>query len=268
MLLSIGRFCRAGLALLISTVGASGCCLLAPREATDSGFLPLSGELREMDHHVPFDSAFIPDIARLEAAKAQLSRVCVLPVSTALVEDAARAQDLPKGWLDERIEDFRGLAANLHAKLVARYEAFEPEREIDHGVEGARRIRLSPCEGKFDSALVWELALVEVTPNIPVVSALGTLANFFFHGSALVRALGAGSVTIEGVLRDGRDMTPLLVFRERRADKIALFSVRNYTVYGHTRRVFTELSNELVTLTYTPYSYDVSGAWSFTFNPL
>lgn len=262
--------------LLIGAVLLSGCCVLSVHDKGDSGFLPHSGQLQHLTHHVPFDEAYIPDVDRLEEAKRTRRNVCVLPVSTKIVEEIARAQDLPKSWYEARVKDYRELALDLRSKVVDSYESFTIEDHLEWlAHEKAETLRPPfqqvACNGNSEGvkdALVWELALVELTPNIPVVSALGTVANFFFHGSALVRALGAGGVTVEGVLRDGMDMTPLMVFREHRADKIALFSVRNYTVHGHTRRVFTELSGELVALTYAPYSHDISGAWSFTFNPL
>lgn len=249
-------------------LSATGCCLVQNNGPVDSGFLPSSEYLTEPGGHVPFDVAYVPDPEKFERAKREKKSVCIQPVVTEVAEQAAREMDLPPSWVKGRIADLRELGSDLEAKLKVALTDFDPGDEYD-GLPFAGTVsKKAVCEYPGPDSLVWELALVEVSPNIPVVSVLATLANHFLHGTAIVRALGAGSVVVEGILRDGATDDVLLIFRDRQGDKISLFSVRNYTVYGHTRRAFSEIAQQVAELSYAPSSYDVPGSWIFTFNPL
>lgn len=253
-----------GVFLLSLAVG--GCCshLAGPQ---DSGFLPASESLSEPVGHIPFDYAYVPNPEKLERAKREKKSVCIQPVITAFAEDQAKRRDLPEGWTRARIQEFRDLGKDLEDKFKEGVRTFDPQQEFS-GEPFAESIKKkSLCEYPQPDSLVWEVALVDVSPNIPVVSVLATVANYFLHGTALVRALGAGGVVVEGILRDGENDDVLLIFRERQGDKMALFSVRNYTVYGHTRRALSEIAEQMVELSYAPSEYDVPGSWTFTFNP-
>jgi hypothetical protein len=253
-------------AVLILSMMVSGCCALqTPVE--DSGFLPASENLVEPQGHVPFDYAYIPDPEKFERAKREKRSVCMQPVITAFAEDVAKKRDLPEGWIRARIQEYRELGRDLEEKFKEAVRTFDPVEEYSGESFAASITKKSLCEYPSPDSLVWEVALVEVSPNIPVVSVIATIANYFLHGTALVRALGSGGVVIEGILRDGESDDVLLTFRERQGDKIALLSARNYTVYGHTRRVFSEIAQQMVELSYAPREYDVPGSWTFTFNP-
>jgi hypothetical protein len=251
---------------LLLALGGSGCCTLrSPME--DSGFLPSSESLNESEENIPFDYAYVPNHERLERAKREKKSVCLQPVVTAFAEDEVKKRELPAGWTRARIKELRELGADLEAKFKEEAQNFDPIEEYE-GEEFAGLLqKKSLCEYPAPDSLVWEVAIIDVSPNIPVVSVLATVANYFLHGTALVRALGAGGVVVEGILRDGETDDVLLTFRERQGDKVALFSVRNYTVYGHTRRALSEIAHQMIELSYAPQEYDVPGSWTFTFNP-
>ena len=251
---------------LLLALGGSGCCAIhSPIE--DSGFLPSSESLHESEENIPFDYAYVPNPERLERAKREKKSICLQPVVTAFAEDEVKKRDLPGRWTRERIKELRELGADLETKFKERVQEFDPTREYESEEFGGALKKKSWCEYPAPDSLVWEVAIIDISPNIPVVSVLATVANYFLHGTAVVRALGAGGVVVEGILRDGETDDVLLTFRERQGDKISLFSLRNYTVYGHTRRAFSEIAQQMVELSYAPREYDVPGSWIFTFNP-
>jgi hypothetical protein len=119
-----------------------------------------------------------------------------------------------------------------------------------------------------DDTLVLEIAVTEISPNVPEVSAVASIAGFFFPGSGIIRIFGSGSIAIEGILRDGKTGDLLAEFRDREADKSAPISVRDYQMYAHIRRSLDDWADQLAELAGTMSTHQVKDSLPFTLNPL
>jgi hypothetical protein len=113
-----------------------------------------------------------------------------------------------------------------------------------------------------------EIAITEISPNVPEVSAVATVAGFFLPGSGVIRLFGSGSIAIEGILRDGKTGDLLAEFRDREADKSAPISVRDYQMYAHIRRTLDDWADQLAELAGTVSSHQVKDSLPFTLDPL
>jgi hypothetical protein len=262
---------RLAEALLVSIIALflSSCCV-ATAPPRDHGFLEHSTLLAAMPQRAPFDGIYVSDPARLEKLRVGYRRLYIEPVSSGLAEEQILKEDFPPAFMTERKVEYRELASYFDGELKRAFETYDPAQHQDPRADlppNKAFCRFELVSAPLEDTLVLQIALVEITPNIPGVSLLSTLASFLRPGAAILRSLGGGSVGIEGVLRDGNTGDPLLEFRDYRADKIALFSLRNYRTYAHTRVSITEWADEIAELLGTPSDHEVEESIPFTLMP-
>jgi hypothetical protein len=252
---------------LAVVVLCNGCSLFKARPADDSGFLPYPELLKPNPERAPFNAVYVPDPKRLEELRMRYRSISILPINTLPAENRIKAQQLPSRVEESRIADLRELSAYFHTRLENAFSEYDGDGLSAEGVPIIVR-KFTVVEEPTDETLVFELAITEISPNLPEVSAVATVAGFFVPGTGLIRLFGSGSVAIEGILRDGRTGDLLAEFRDREADKSAPISVRDYQMYAHIRRTFDDWADQLAELTGTMPSHQVKDSLPFTLNPL
>jgi hypothetical protein len=251
----------------LSLVVCGGCSLLKASPAKDSGFLPYPDLLKPMPERAPFNAVYVPDTQRLEELRMRYRSISIMPINTQPAESRIRAQSLSARIEESRISDLHELSGYFHSRLKSAFSDYDGDGLSAEGVPIIVR-KFTVLDEPTEETLVLEIAITEISPNLPEVSALATVAGFFLPGSGLIRLFGSGSVAIEGIVRDGRTGDMLAEFRDREADKSAPISVRDYQMYAHIRRSFDEWADQLAELAGTTATHRVKDSLPFTLNPL
>lgn len=241
------------LLILAVCVIISGCSLLKARPAEDSGFLPFNGKLAEMRERSPFNGGWIPDSNKIEELKKTHKNITVLPVVTDLLEEKVKKSGNSQGWKDERIEDARELAKYFENRMLLSF--------------ATNNIYSVSSEVKPDS-FVWEIAITELDPTSPTVSVAATAAGFLVPGGGVIRAVGTGSIAIEGIVRDSNTGDILATFKDREADKSSPFSVKDFQLYAHARVAIDDWAEQFFKLASTPQDVTVEDSLPISLNPL
>jgi len=257
---------RLVLACLLA-LSLSACSVFKARPAPDSGFLPYPERLKPMPERAPFNSAYVPNPKRLEELRMKYQFVSILPINTLPAESKIRALKLTSASERERVSDLHELGGYFHERLRNAFSNYDGDGLSAEGVPIAVR-KFTVLDEPTNETLVLEIAITEISPNLPEVSAIAAVAGVFFPGSGLIRLFGSGSIAIEGIVRDGRTGEMLAEFRDREADKSAPISVRDYQMYAHIRRSLDDWADQLAELAGTMSTHQVRDSLPFTLNPL
>jgi hypothetical protein len=157
------------------------------------------------------------------------SKVYFAPVSTGNLRR--------QGWwtsqsavTQQKLEaDARKLARDFHRSLVNAARN-DPDR------------RLTVAGAPGPDTLVVEMAITELIPAKAYWNSAATAAGFVVPGAGLLGAAGAGSVTIEGRLRDGNTNAVVATFRDRMKDKVAVVNIDSYSWYGGSEKNLQEIA--------------------------
>jgi hypothetical protein len=254
------------LLLYCSCLGATvmtGCSVLKARPAEDAGFLAHPKLLKEMSERAPFHAGYVPDVNRLENLKKEYRKIYIEPVVTEIAEEKLRKRDLLDSIIAERIADLRELAKYFEERIRTAFEEFEIDKQ-DKPL-GFKKFEVVTVP--TDDTFVWQIAIIDISPNVPELAIAGTAAGFFIPGGGAIRALGAGSIAIEGIVRDGRSGDVLAEFRDREADKTAPVSIRDFEMYAHIRRSLDDWAEQFAELAGTTVEHTVDDSSPFTLNP-
>lgn len=247
--------------ILLCSVQA--CSLLKAGPADDAGFLPDSALLSEMRSRSPFHAEYIPNKKKLDELHRTRTKVFISPVLTEFAEAKIRNKSLPDFVIEQRIEDLRELAAYFENKLKMTFTEFTPEKISVVPFKNSFTVTSSP----EPDSLVWEVAIIELSPNIPELAVAATAASFFVPGTGNLKALGTGSIAIEVIVRDGETGDIVAEFRDRESDKSAPVSIRDYQMYAHSQTAMDDWAEQFVELSVTPCSHQVEDSLPFTINP-
>lgn len=106
----------------------------------------------------------------------------------------------------------------------------------------AKRVQVVGSPGP--GTLVVETSIVELVPAKAFWNSAATAAGFAVPGAGLLGALGKGSITIEGRLRDGGTGAVLATFRDHSEDKMAVVNLNAYTWYKGSEANIDELAGK------------------------
>lgn len=233
----------------------SGCHLLKASPAPDEGFLPFNDKLNEMRERSPFNAGWIPDAKKLDELKKTYKNILVLPVVTDLLEEKIKKSGNSESWKKEHIED---------AREIAKY--FEQKMLLDFKKDNIYTTSSATSDPQPNS-FVWEIAITELDPTSPAISAAATAAGFFVPGGGLIRVAGTGSIAIEGIIRDSNTGDVLATFKDRESDKSSPFSVNDFRLYAHAREAIDDWCEQFFLLATTTKDVKVEDSLPVTLNP-
>ncbi len=108
---------------------------------------------------------------------------------------------------------------------------------------------------KGPHTLELQFAIVQATPNKPVLGAISTLTNVTPIGLLLAPAklalrskTGAGGVIVmESILRDSETGKVIAVFTSRGTARVAWINTKNFTAYGNIRQIVEQWTKDIAT---------------------
>lgn len=240
--------------LLVSALGlaACSCQFFDAAPAADSGFNPSTAPTKTRAAFV--QQAWVDKAYRGKPVKDHFSSVYVAAVDTRHMAEQSWWQQQTGARKSQLADDTRKLAERMRRQFqgaVSRYPG--------DNIPLARR----PGPG----VLVIELALVELVPSNAYWNAGATAAGFVVPGAGLLSAAGAGSIAIEGRLRDGGSNRIIATFKDRRKDKVAPVNLGSYTWYHGAEGNIEDWAAEFAELINTPPSHTVQRPSPVTLMP-
>jgi len=244
----------AALAFAAAMLLLQACALLRAAPAPTSAFVPEPQLLSVDKRWSPYQAIWTLEREEYERVKQPQRSIYVAPVVTTTVL--------------EQIEASR-YAPRIKLKLT------DEAREVAHYMQDRFRLALENYpehpfrvveEPEPDSVRV-ELALTELQPTNAAVNALAAVAGAVVPGAGLLRLAVRGSVAFEGVVRDAGGGRVLMAFKDRRTDKSAPFTLRDFQQYAHVRVSSDEWAEQYAELSAKPIGEKISGSIPFTLKP-
>ena len=233
-------------------LGTTSCQLLDASQAADSGFNPSTAPTRtraEFVQHAWVDKAY-----RGKSVKDHFSSVYVAPINTRYMAEQSWWQQQTGVRKAELASDTQSLANRMR-------------KQFQQSITNYPGDNIPLASGPGQGVLVVELALVELVPSNAYWNAGATAAGFVIPGAGLLSAAGAGSIAIEGRLRDGGTSKMIATFKDRRKDKVAPVNIGSYTWYHGAEGNITDWAAEFAELINTPPSHVVKRPSPVTLMP-
>lgn len=175
------------------------------------------------------DEVWVSPSLRGKAPHQLFSKVYFAPVSTGNLQR--------QGWWasqsavnQQKLEaDARKLARDFNGSLASAARN-DPDR------------RLAVAGAPGPDTLIVEMAITELVPAKAYWNSAATAAGFVIPGAGLLGAAGAGSITVEGRLRDGNTNAVIATFRDRMTDKMAMVNIDSYSWYGGSEKNLQEIA--------------------------
>lgn len=211
------------LSLLFLLAALSG-CLGKPEPAPEAGFIP-KGEVF-YSREIPFNKSWWNP----KTDFSQFKEIYIAPVNTEHLLKMSWWQEVERGASLQK--DIPGLA--LYAQQTIR-NAFIKDR--------GHRFRV--VDYPHADTLVLSFALVEVVPTKTTLKYAGLLPPLMIP----MRIAGLGSkstAAFEAKMTAGPNGKIVAMFADREAEKLSIFTVKDYSWYGHAKGLIREWANQLV----------------------
>lgn len=200
----------------LTLVSLNSCQLFDAKPAANAGFVKSTASSptrAEFLQHV-----WVAKEYRNKPVSDHFSAIYVAPVSTRHMLD--------QSWWQQQTGARKAELASDTAVLAKRMR-----NQFQQAIASYPGGSLKSASGPGPGVLVMELALVELVPSNAYWNAGATAAGFVVPGAGLLSAAGAGSIAIEGRLRDGNTNQVIANFKDRRKDKTAPVNIGSYTWY-------------------------------------
>lgn len=201
-------------ALLLGSL--TSCQIFEAAPAADSGFNHSTAKTQTRAAFL--QKTWVAQPYRGKPIKDHFTSVYIAPVNTGFMEKQSWWQQqtgVRKAELASDIRKFAEGMRNQFNQSIANYPG--------------KSIQLA--NGPGNGVLVIELALVELVPSNAYWNAGASAAGFVVPGAGLLSAAGAGSIAIEGRIKDGTTNQVIATFKDRRKDKVAPVNIGSYTWY-------------------------------------
>jgi len=229
--------------------------MLKAKPAKLSNFVERPQEMRGFRERVPFHYAWSSPYPDIRAKAAQKRQIYIAPVTLRYLRPVAKAlirQEIELGSIDR---NERGMAARLRNEFAWVFAQSPRPRYILAQRPGPDTVTL-------------ELALVELNPTSPKGNAVKTGLKFVIGPFAgLGSYFTKGNVAIEGKVRNSQTGELIFQFADNEADKMTLYTLRDFRAYGHAEESFREWARQFETFTRTPPGVRVEDSFSFTLDP-
>ena len=230
----------------------TGCQAFNAAPAADSGFNRSTAPVSTRAEFV--QQAWVDSAYRGKPVKDHFSSVYVAPVNTSYMGKQSWWQQQTGARKAELASDTKKLAAQIQSQFKQAIANYPGDN-------------ISLASGPGPGVLVVELALVELVPSNAYWNAGATAAGFVVPGAGLLSAAGAGSIAIEGRLRDGATSKTFATFKDRRKDKVAPINVGSYTWYHGAEGNIGDWAAEFAELINTPPDHVVKRPSAVTLKP-
>lgn len=204
--------------------GLWGCAAIRPDPAPDSGYIQHPEQMSPWPERADFvQRIWFKDRAQHYATRSRFTKIYFRPTRTDFLQSAGWWDALNSAGREQYQHDAKEMATFLDATLR---EVFKQDPLK----------RFEVTENPDATTVIYEFAIVELRPTKVAVNAGGTALGMIVPGGGLVKSGAKGSIAVEVTARDGKDGDLLLSWADRRIDRTAPFSVRDFAEYAHARK--------------------------------
>lgn len=229
---------------VLATIGLSSCQVFDAAPAADSGFNRSTAHMKTRADFL--QHTWIAREYQGRPIKDRFSSVHIAPVNTRYMARQSWWQQQTGARKAELASDTQAFAQRMQKQF---------KQSIANYPGDSLPLASSPGKG----VLVIELALVELVPSNAYWNAGATAAGFVVPG--------AGSIAIEGRVKDGTTGRVIATFKDRRKDKIAPVNIGSYTWYHGAEGNITDWAEEFAKMLNTPPGHVVERPSPVTLMP-
>ncbi|MEN9974422.1 MAG: hypothetical protein RLZZ282_428 [Verrucomicrobiota bacterium] len=233
-------------------LGLTSCQLFDAKPAAVTAYNPTTAPMATRAAFL--QQTWVDAAYRGKPIKHQFSAVYIAPVNTRYMENHTWWQQQSVKNKSQLASDTRKIATNMRNQF---------NQTIANYPGGGIKLANGPGPG----VLVIELALVELVPSKAYWNAGATAAGFVIPGAGFLSMAGAGSIAMEGRVRDGGSNQIIATFKDRRNDKAAPINIGSYTWYHGAETNINDWAAEFAELLNTPPGHVVKRASAVTLKP-
>ena len=236
----------------------SGCALIKPDPAPDSGFIPNPHEMAPWPERAAFvQRIWFKDRKQFYATRERFTKICFKPTRTDFLNTPGWWDKLNAGGRNLYFKDVGTMARYVDATMQKTFRA-----------DSLKRFELTDTPDEH--TIVYEIALVELRPTKVAVnvfsSILGVIVPYTWFTPIVVKT--RGSIAVEVTARDGANDELLVAWADRRIDLITPCSIRDFEAYGHARRAVESWAKDLLKAWNSPESVVIKDELPVSLNPL
>ncbi len=252
-------FSASTLACLLALLALPSCRstnrLLKAKPAALSPFFEQQGQAMDVRKQLPFHKIWMTPDTRAEVGAVQKTKLYVAPVSLQYLRPVKKPlvrKEIALGSIERREA---GMALVLRNEFSGAFQR-SPQP----------RYRIAQRPG--DDTLTLELAIVELNPTSPKGNVVKTALKFVVGPiSGLASYFTKGNMAIEGKVRDSKTGKLFFQFADNEADKMTLYSLRDFKPYGHAVYAMREWAEQFELMTRTPVGQRMKDTRCITLMP-
>lgn len=214
----------------LSLVLFAGCFILKASSPETTDFVPYPYKLTARDPRFPFAATWIGD------RQTKSSSLYIRPVYLGVATEKVKQRSVSEREAQERTEELEEIARYMKVRFEMAISNYK-----DHPVK----------IGDETSDQVLELAITDIIPTDPIINTIGTAAGVFVPGGGVVKALGTGEISIEGILRNNKKV--VMQFKDREIDKLSALPVKDFQQYAHIRQAIDDWAEQYATIMVDPW---------------
>lgn len=216
--------------------------------AAPSGYLDESKKM-EKQERFPFNRVWVSP--EWPQKRDSYTKIIIAPVNLDYLQKM--------GWWKEQTVKTQEDMKRDQAKIAAFMQ-----QSFKDAIEKDPNHRLQVVTTPGPDTLTLEIALVELIPSKAFFNAAAAAGGWLVPGVGLLSAFGAGSVAIEGRVRDSKTGKVFVQMADREENKTAFVDVAAVTWYDGAKDAITDWSNQFVELANSPLTEKVSDSSPFT----
>ena len=229
--------------------------LLKAKPAQLTAFIEHPEQMLDSRKKLPFQKIWMTPDKAVEAEAVKKVELYVAPVTLQYLRPVKKPlvkKEVDWGSIDRRENEMALKLRNEFAKAFIR--------------SPSPRYRIVQRPGP--NSVTLELAIVELNPTSPKGNAVKTALKFVIGP---VAGLGGyftkGNMAFEGKVRDSKSGKLFFQFADNEADKMTIYSLRDFKPYGHTAYAMTKWADQFELMTRTPLGQTIKDTQFITLMP-
>lgn len=254
----VGLIAFAVLAGTASFFLCAGCSSIDPEPIPDSGYIDHPIKMVPWTQRAAYAQRIgFKSRRQFYATRARFTKICFRPTRIDFLRSPGPWDQLNSSGYEQYKEDAKTVAKCMDDTL----------REV-FCKDPLKRFKVVTRPDK--NTIVYEFAIVDLRPTKVAVNVGGTVLGFFIPLAGIATTVAAdtqGSIAVEVTARDGKNNELLVCWADRRVDRLALFSFRDYEKYAHAKVTMRQWAEALLMDWNTPDTVWIERPYPVTLNP-
>lgn len=235
-----------------------GCSSIDPDPAPDSGYIEHPKKMVPWTQRAGYvQRIWFKNRKQFYATRSHFTKIYFSPTRTDFLSLPSSWDQVNSAGLEQYKDDAKMMAKCMDDTLRSVFRN-----------DPLRRFKVVNRPDK--DTIIYEFAIVELRPTKVAINVGGTVLGFFLPLAGLATTFAAdtqGTIAVEVTARDGKTHELLVSWADRRIDRLALFSFRDYEKYAHARTIVQQWAEALLMDWNTPDTVWIERPYPLTLNP-